>query len=80
VWGGVHCFNLWEYWRESNRLCELGVLQRFVADLPKARLELIKDCGHIPHVEKPKQFSSILKEFYLQENRLEVQVNSQIGV
>lgn len=61
-------------WGERDTIVPKSFAERFVADLPKARLELIKDCGHIPHVEKPKQFSSILKEFYLQENRLEAQI------
>lgn len=42
-------------------------MQRFLADLPNARLELIKECGHLPHVEKPEEFASILKGFYLEE-------------
>ncbi|KAG0600539.1 hypothetical protein M758_11G042400 [Ceratodon purpureus] len=67
-------------WGERDTIVPKSFAERFLADLPKARLELIQDCGHIPHVEKPKQFSSILKEFYLEENRPEVQVTSQTAV
>lgn len=57
----------------------MAVMQKFVADLPNASLKFIKDCGHIPHVEKPKEFSSILKEFYLQGQNLEGEEGLQTG-
>ena len=71
MWDQVHCIQIYDV-LESYRLYEPDVVQRFLGDLPKAQLELIKDCKHIPHVKKPKHFSSILKEFYLQENKSKV--------
>jgi len=53
------------------------VMQRFLNDLPEARLELIKDAGHLPHVERKEEFVSILKDFYLQANRPGVEVTAQ---
>jgi len=70
------CFNV-ESSRESNRSHGLAVMQRFLSDLPKARLELIKDSGHLPHVEKKEEFASILRDFYLQANGPAVEVIAQ---
>jgi 4,5:9,10-diseco-3-hydroxy-5,9,17-trioxoandrosta-1(10),2-diene-4-oate hydrolase len=31
--------------------------------LKQGSLEIIPDCGHLPHVEQPKRFVSVLGEF-----------------
>lgn len=66
-------------WGERDTIVPKTFAEKFVADLPKASLKFIKDCGHIPHVEKPKEFSSILKEFYLQGQNLEGEEGLQTG-
>ena len=30
--------------------------------IPGSRLEIVRECGHLPHVEKPDEFSRLLLE------------------
>lgn len=64
-------------WGEQDTIVPKAFAERFLSDLPKARLELIKDSGHLPHVEQKEEFVSILKDFYLQANRPGVEVTAQ---
>ncbi len=35
----------------------------FAKTIPRARFELIADCGHLPSIEQPEQFTTILRAF-----------------
>jgi pimeloyl-ACP methyl ester carboxylesterase len=34
------------------------------ANIPNAQLEFIENCGHCPHLEKPKDFAQHLAKFF----------------
>jgi len=50
-------------WGASDRIFPKSQAQVAIARLKQGSLEIIPDCGHLPHVEQPKRFVSILSEF-----------------
>jgi 2-hydroxy-6-oxonona-2,4-dienedioate hydrolase len=50
-------------WGIEDRVIPYGQAQDALARLQKGSLELISNCGHLPHVEQPKRFVSILDDF-----------------
>jgi pimeloyl-ACP methyl ester carboxylesterase len=50
-------------WGIEDRVIPYGQAQDALARLQKGSLELISNCGHLPHVEQPKWFVSILGDF-----------------
>jgi 4,5:9,10-diseco-3-hydroxy-5,9,17-trioxoandrosta-1(10),2-diene-4-oate hydrolase len=47
-------------WGASDQLLPAHQAQAAVERLPHGRLELIPDCGHLPHVELPERFVAVL--------------------
>jgi 4,5:9,10-diseco-3-hydroxy-5,9,17-trioxoandrosta-1(10),2-diene-4-oate hydrolase len=50
-------------WGMEDRLFPFWQAKNAVARLPNGFLKLIPNCGHLPHIEHPKRFVSILGEF-----------------
>jgi pimeloyl-ACP methyl ester carboxylesterase len=50
-------------WCELDKIVPLKYGKRLAADLPDVRIEVIEDCGHIPHEEQPEQTLTALKTF-----------------
>ncbi len=50
-------------WGGQDRVVPLHVAERLLADLPKARLEIIQNCGHVPSEELPKDSLEIVLRF-----------------
>jgi 4,5:9,10-diseco-3-hydroxy-5,9,17-trioxoandrosta-1(10),2-diene-4-oate hydrolase len=50
-------------WGIEDRVIPLWHAGAAVSRLEKGALELIPNCGHLPHVEQPKRFVSILEDF-----------------
>jgi 4,5:9,10-diseco-3-hydroxy-5,9,17-trioxoandrosta-1(10),2-diene-4-oate hydrolase len=50
-------------WGIEDRVIPYWHANAAVARLRKGALKLIPNCGHLPHVERPKRFVSILSEF-----------------
>ena len=50
-------------WGEQDRVVPLHVAERLLADLPQARLEIMKNCGHVPPEELPKESLEIVLRF-----------------
>jgi pimeloyl-ACP methyl ester carboxylesterase len=50
-------------WGEHDRLIPVAIGQRFVAVLPRARLVVYPDAGHIPMEEVPDRSASDLRAF-----------------
>src|SRR5204862_7975766 len=47
-------------WGEQDRIIPVGFTKEFSRLFPKAQLHIIKDAGHLPQVEKPDEFVSIV--------------------
>jgi 4,5:9,10-diseco-3-hydroxy-5,9,17-trioxoandrosta-1(10),2-diene-4-oate hydrolase len=50
-------------WGTEDRVFPVWQGTGAAARLPNGSLKLIPNCGHLPHVEKPERFVSILGEF-----------------
>ena len=50
-------------WGRQDRVVPLAIGQRLCRDLPNARLEVLDECGHIPHEERPIASLQILEAF-----------------
>ncbi len=50
-------------WGVEDRLLPYLQAKDAIALVQDGSLELISNCGHLPHVERPKRFVSILDQF-----------------
>jgi pimeloyl-ACP methyl ester carboxylesterase len=50
-------------WGENDRLVPPAYGPAFAELVPGARLETIKDCGHLPNIEKPEEFVAKIDAF-----------------
>ncbi len=50
-------------WGREDRIVPLEVGELYQQAIPRARLEVIDRCGHLPHVEKPAEFSQLVLKF-----------------
>ena len=50
-------------WGERDRVFPYSQGQKAASRLQQGSLELVPDCGHLPHVERPDRFAAILGEF-----------------
>ncbi len=49
-------------WGEHDGLLPLDYARRLAAELPRSRLHVIAECGHIPHLQRPEEFLALLEE------------------
>ncbi len=49
-------------WGDADQLLTLAYAQRLLDGLPRARLFVVKGCGHVPHRECPGRFIAALEE------------------
>jgi pimeloyl-ACP methyl ester carboxylesterase len=50
-------------WGEQDRILGIKAAELFLDKLPKARLEWIDDCGHVPHLEQAKITAKTILDF-----------------
>jgi 4,5:9,10-diseco-3-hydroxy-5,9,17-trioxoandrosta-1(10),2-diene-4-oate hydrolase len=50
-------------WGERDRVFPYSQGQKALSRLRQGALELVSDCGHLPHVERPDRFAAILGRF-----------------
>ena len=49
-------------WGEEDALVPVSVGRQLAADLPRARLQVFKGCGHLPTLEKPAESAARFRE------------------
>jgi 2-hydroxy-6-oxonona-2,4-dienedioate hydrolase len=49
-------------WGDNDKMIPLQYARQY-DEIPESQLVVIKNCGHIPHIEKPTRFSDILVRF-----------------
>jgi pimeloyl-ACP methyl ester carboxylesterase len=54
------------FWGRNDKTVPFEHSQDLCAALPTAKLEIIENCGHIPHYEKPEVVNPILLDFLRQ--------------
>jgi pimeloyl-ACP methyl ester carboxylesterase len=50
-------------WGEEDRLVPLAYAEEFARRLPRTRLEVVKDAGHAPHLERPERVAGVVRTF-----------------
>ncbi|WP_088347808.1 MULTISPECIES: alpha/beta hydrolase [Rhodomicrobium] len=50
-------------WCEHDKIVPLRFGKRLAGDLPDSRIEVIEECGHIPHEEQPEQTLRAIRQF-----------------
>jgi len=50
-------------WGDSDKILGTGDAAKFAKAIPQSKLIWIKDCGHIPHLEKPEIVAEHILEF-----------------
>jgi pimeloyl-ACP methyl ester carboxylesterase len=50
-------------WGEHDQVIPPAYGTAFAKFIPGARLEIVRDCGHLPHVEQPLEFVSLVNRF-----------------
>lgn len=51
-------------WGEEDKITPPGVAEEFHQLLPNSRLIYFQECGHVPIMEKSKEFNRMLEEFF----------------
>ena len=54
-------------WGKHDWVVPLDVAERLLAALPRAQLEVMEDCGHVPPEEFPKESLEIVLKFLRSE-------------
>lgn len=50
-------------WGRQDRIVPLASGKRLLEDLPMAQLQVLEECGHVPHEERPQASFQILRDF-----------------
>ncbi len=50
-------------WGRQDQVLPVAILERFAAEIPRSRGEIIDNCGHVPYLEKPVQTISLYRDF-----------------
>jgi pimeloyl-ACP methyl ester carboxylesterase len=50
-------------WGRNDTVTPVEVSYRFYNLIPNSRLRILEECGHVPMMEQPAQFNTIVKEF-----------------
>lgn len=50
-------------WGENDRVIPLSFAHRFKADIPKAKLVIVKNAGHAPQEENPQRVNEAIRNF-----------------
>jgi pimeloyl-ACP methyl ester carboxylesterase len=50
-------------WGDQDRILPFGFLDIFKQLMPAAQAAVVKDAGHLPHVEKSEEFCDLVTRF-----------------
>jgi pimeloyl-ACP methyl ester carboxylesterase len=50
-------------WGRQDRILPVAHAQRAVRRLDRGQLQIIEDCGHLPHIERPTQLATAMHDF-----------------
>jgi pimeloyl-ACP methyl ester carboxylesterase len=57
-------------WGENDYVLPAQHAKAAVDRLPRGRLSLFADCGHLPHVEHPERFGTVLSDWLTEDHQL----------
>jgi pimeloyl-ACP methyl ester carboxylesterase len=50
-------------WGEEDRILPVGFASELKRLIPAAQLHVMRDAGHLPHIEKPQEFCDLVMRF-----------------
>jgi pimeloyl-ACP methyl ester carboxylesterase len=50
-------------WGDHDKVLPPAYAAEFQKLIPGARVEIVRNCGHLPHTEKPEEFARLVTEF-----------------
>jgi len=50
-------------WGEHDKVLPVAYADAFRRLIPGARVDIVKQCGHLPHTEKPEEFARLVRDF-----------------
>lgn len=53
-------------WGEEDKITPPGVAREFKSLLPQATLIMLSQCGHVPMMERPKEFNKVLEKYLVE--------------
>ena len=56
-------------WGADDRIVSTDYGRAYAQAIPGARFELVRDCGHYPHVEQPGRFADLVMSFNSKPDR-----------
>ena len=51
-------------WGREDRIIPVSVYQQFQRAIKGSKVRLIEDCGHMPEMEKPSEFTKAVLDFF----------------
>lgn len=51
-------------WGRQDELMPVEFAERYAAGIPNARLEIFEECGHVPQIERARDFNRVITEFF----------------
>jgi pimeloyl-ACP methyl ester carboxylesterase len=51
-------------WCREDKIVPLAIGERLAKELPRARLEVLDGCGHLPHEEEPEKTLALITKFF----------------
>lgn len=58
-------------WPDADRIVPLEHGRRYAERIPNARLQMVENCGHALHLERPEECARVVVEFLASQNRSE---------
>ncbi len=55
-------------WGDSDKLINVSAVQIFKKNIKNSKTAIIKECGHLPMLEKPQETASVYKDFLKGKN------------
>ena len=55
-------------WGDSDKAIHISVVEIYKKNIKNSQSVIIKECGHLPMLEKPQETASIYKEFLKGKN------------
>ena len=50
-------------WGASDEIVTVDYGRKFAAEIPRARLEVVEQAGHFPHIEQGKRVMQLIESF-----------------
>lgn len=57
-------------WCDRDQLLDVSSVDAFRAGLPKARVEILQGCGHMPMMEQPRETAALLRSHFIANETL----------